>query len=118
MRKKKERKVHSMKKTLRLTRLNRILALLMIIVLMFPMFSLKSEAADNATQAGAVGIDVSKYQGNIDWNGVRASGITFAFIKAYSFCSGIDPYFDRNIKGANAVGIRTGVYVYSYLITP
>lgn len=107
-----------MKKVSRLTRFTRMLALLLTIALMFPMFSLSSEAAVNGSQAGAVGIDVSKYQGNIDWNAVRASGVSFAFIKAYSSYSGVDPYFDRNIRGANAVGIRTGVYVYSYATTP
>lgn len=66
------------------------------------------------------GIDVSKYQGNIDWNKVAAAGIKFAFIRVGwagyegGIDEGFDPYFDQNMKGAIAAGIPVGVYVYSY----
>ena len=102
--------------TTRKTGLTRCFAIFLAVILLFPVFSIRADAV-NGSQAGARGIDVSKYQGNVDWNAVRASGVTFAFIKAYSAKSGIDPYFARNLAGANAVGIRTGVYVYSYATT-
>ncbi len=73
-----------------------------------------SLAAVGAGSAIAKGVDVSKYQGLIDWNRVAASGISFAFIKLGSTSGGIDPCFDYNIRAAQAAGIRTGVYVYSY----
>ncbi|MGN0347745.1 MAG: GH25 family lysozyme [Lachnospiraceae bacterium] len=92
----------------------RVLAVFLILALVCPLIPMHSQAAVNGGQAGAVGIDVSKYQGNVDWAAVKASGVSFAFIKAYSSYSGIDPYFAQNVNGANAVGIRTGVYVYSY----
>ena len=62
------------------------------------------------------GIDVSKYQGDIDWRKVKDSGIKFAIIRAgygketYQK----DPYFDINYKNAKAVGMPIGVYWYSY----
>ncbi len=62
----------------------------------------------------ARGIDVSKHNLAIDWGQVPSSGVTFAFIKAGSTNSGVDPYFDVNMRGANAAGLRTGVYLYSY----
>lgn len=62
----------------------------------------------------ARGIDVSKHNLGIDWSQVPSSGVSFAFVKAGSTNSGIDPYFDVNMKGANAAGLRTGVYLYSY----
>ena len=62
----------------------------------------------------ARGIDVSKHNLAIDWNQVPSSGVSFAFIKAGSTNSGVDPYFDANMNGANAAGLRTGVYLYSY----
>lgn len=62
----------------------------------------------------ARGIDVSKHNLAIDWSQVPSSGVTFAFIKAGSTNSGVDPYFDVNMRGANAAGIKTGVYLYSY----
>lgn len=62
------------------------------------------------------GIDVSKWQGDIDWNKVKKSGIEFAIIRAGygKEISQKDPYFDRNYAGAKAAGINVGVYWYSY----
>lgn len=77
-----------------------------------------AQAAVNASNAMAVGVDVSKYQGLIDWSSVAASGVSFAFIKVGSTYSGLDPYFDYNMKAAQACGIKTGVYLYSYATTP
>ena len=67
-----------------------------------------------ANATGAQGIDVSKYQHEINWGAVAQSGISYAFIKVGSTNSGIDPYFAANVQGAQAAGIRTGVYIYSY----
>ena len=62
----------------------------------------------------ARGIDVSKHNLAIDWSQVPSSGVSFVFVKAGSTNSGIDPYFDANMQGANAAGLKTGVYLYSY----
>lgn len=62
----------------------------------------------------ARGIDVSKHNLGIDWSQVPSSGVSFVFVKAGSTNSGMDPYFDVNMRGANAAGLRTGVYLYSY----
>ena len=70
-----------------------------------------------ANAAGAQGIDVSKYQGAINWAAVAQSGVSYTFIKVGSTKSGVDPYFAANVAGAQAVGIRTGVYIYSYATT-
>ena len=64
-----------------------------------------------ADAAGAQGIDVSKYQGGINWGAVAQSGISYAFIKVGSTKSGVDPYFAANVQGAQAAGVRTGVYI-------
>lgn len=68
------------------------------------------------------GIDVAYYQGDIDWNKVAADGIEFAFIRAAVRYSGTgklakDTKFEKNIQGAQAAGIRVGVYVFSQAIT-
>lgn len=65
-------------------------------------------------EAAALGIDVSKYQGAINWGAVPSSGVSYAFIKVGSTKSGLDPCFAANVAGAQAAGIRTGVYIYSY----
>ncbi len=67
------------------------------------------------------GIDVSKHQGEIDWNMVAADGVEFAFIRVGYRGYGTgkmveDEYFEDNIKGAAAAGIKVGVYYYSQAI--
>ena len=70
-------------------------------------------------QAAAVsGIDVSAYQGAINWNAVAASGVKFAMIRVGNTKYGLDKYFVQNVVGANAAGIRVGAYVYSYALNP
>lgn len=68
------------------------------------------------------GIDVSRHQGNIDWAKVAQDGVEFAFVRvAYrGYGTGKmeeDSYFDQNVQGAQAAGIKTGVYIYSQAIT-
>ena len=68
------------------------------------------------------GIDVSRYQGEIDWAGVATSEIRFAMIRAgYSGSRGgvtVDARFHRNAQGALEAGLPIGLYVYSYDETP
>lgn len=93
-----------------------IMAILMITTsMMFTKIDAKADVAPG--QAYAWGVDVSAYQKNIDWAQVKAAGCSFAIIRAYTSKSGLDPYFLQNVIGANAVGIKTGAYVYSYATT-
>jgi GH25 family lysozyme M1 (1,4-beta-N-acetylmuramidase) len=71
-------------------------------------------ADKGAESAIAWGIDVSAWQGNIDWNAVKAAGVQFAFIKCGGTIYGFDDKFAQNMAGAQAAGIKTGVYIYSY----
>lgn len=61
------------------------------------------------------GTEVSKFQnleGNIDWNAAKADGLDFVMIRlAYGTTE--DPYFYENLKGAQAAGIKVGVYLCS-----
>lgn len=62
------------------------------------------------------GIDVSRWQGTIDWPRVAASGITFAFIKATDGIDGstwVDPVYATNVAGARAAGIVVGSYHFA-----
>ena len=59
------------------------------------------------------GIDVSQYQGNMNWAAVKSQGITFAFVRVGHGDHNLDPYYKTNMNNANAVGIKTGVYFYS-----
>lgn len=60
------------------------------------------------------GIDISKWNGKVDFNAVKAAGYTFVIIKAggsdYGFYK--DPYFESNYKGAKAAGLKVGSYYF------
>jgi len=64
------------------------------------------------------GIDVSKYQGDIDWTAVRDSGIKFAWIKATEGGDYRDEKFSRNWEMAKAAGIPRGAYHFMYWCRP
>lgn len=69
------------------------------------------------------GIDVSKHQGEINWQQVAEDGVEFAFIRVAYRGYGeegklnVDECFEENIEGALAAGIKVGVYIYSQAIT-
>ena len=61
-------------------------------------------------------IDVSEWQGKVDWKKVKAAGVNYAVLRA-GFgreASQIDAEFERNYKNAKASGVELGVYWYSY----
>lgn len=62
------------------------------------------------------GIDVSTWQGTIDWERVRAAGIEFAIIRAGFGGNNLDTQFARNISECNRLGIPCGVYWFSYAL--
>lgn len=71
------------------------------------------------TKKSEVGIDVSKWQGKIDFSKVKEAGASFVMIRVGSQngVNGeyvIDPYFETNISSAIKSGLKVGVYFYSY----
>ncbi|WP_343346197.1 SH3 domain-containing protein [Terrisporobacter petrolearius] len=64
------------------------------------------------------GIDVSKWNGNINWRSVKNSGVDYVIIRAGYGTSTIDPKFKTYIEGAKSVGLKIGVYWFSYATTP
>ena len=64
------------------------------------------------------GIDVSKYQGPIDWPTARASGVNFAFIKATEGGDRLDSGFAGHWRGAREAGVMRGAYHFYYFCTP
>ena len=91
----------------------RLAALLVMTLVSFSLAFSVPEKAEAASQ----GIDVSAWQGEINWSAVAQSGVEFAFIRVGSLSKGLDKYFYQNIAGAQSVGIKTGVYIYSYAQT-
>ena len=72
---------------------------------------------DDTTANYKKGIDVSQWQGTIDWDKVKAAGIEFAMIRAGWGQNNIDTQFVRNISECNRVGIPCGIYWFSYAYT-
>lgn len=73
------------------------------------------EERENAVQ---LGIDVSKWNGEIDWEIVKAEGVDFAIIRCgYRGSSSgwliEDPYFYKNLEGAKRAGISVGIYFFT-----
>lgn len=64
-----------------------------------------------------LGIDVSKWNGGIDFNKVRSAGVKFVIIRAGFGVNGIDRLFKANYKAAKEAGLKIGVYWYSYAKT-
>ena len=82
----------------------------------------KAAASENETAEETLGIDVSKYQGTIDWGQVKASGVDFAMVRVgyRAKTTGIlyeDPGARYNLQEANANGIQTGAYFFSSAVT-
>lgn len=69
------------------------------------------------------GIDVSKWNKKIDWQAVADSGVDFAIIRCGYRGSSTgalveDPYFKKNIEGAEAAGIKVGIYFFTQAVNP
>lgn len=73
------------------------------------------------SKTGVLGIDVSKWQKEIDWDKVKNEGVDFAIIRCGyrgSVTGSLveDPYFEQNIRGARAAGIKVGVYFFTQAV--
>ena len=71
--------------------------------------------------SGVLGIDVSKHNGNINWEEVKNSGVSFVIIRCgyRGSATGVivdDPKFRENIQGATAAGLKVGIYFFSQAV--
>lgn len=69
-----------------------------------------------------LGVDVSEFQGQIDWNAVKEAGVDFAMIRlGYRGTTQgmlfLDEYFEQNLQGASDAGLDVGVYFFSQAVT-
>lgn len=69
-------------------------------------------------QSNKIGIDVSKWNGTIDWPKVKKAGIEYAIVRvSYGTSTTAEKLYKQNIEGAKAAGIPVGVYIYSIAST-
>jgi lysozyme len=64
------------------------------------------------------GVDVSKFQGSIDWQKAAGAGVAFAFLKATEGGDRLDETFKTNWRGARSAGIPRGAYHFYYFCRP
>ena len=64
------------------------------------------------------GLDVSKFQGEVDWAQVKAAGYRFAMLRAGYGYSTVDPEFHRNASECNRIGLPIGAYWFCYAVSP
>ncbi len=88
----------------------------------FSNMSLKFGYSSHSQKTSFAGIDVSKYQKDIDWEAVAADGIEFAMLRMGSrgYGSGrcvIDENFFENMDGCSANSIKVGLYFYSQAVS-
>ena len=78
---------------------------------------------ENNVKVSMTGIDVSKWQYDINWKKVAAAGVDYTIIRlgyrgtAPEGNCAMDPYFEQNIKGALDAGLQVGVYYFTQAIT-
>jgi lysozyme len=60
------------------------------------------------------GVDVSSVQGDVDFNWLVKQGIQFVIIKCYTGNDGKDPFYEKNLAGAAAAGLKFGIYHFIY----
>lgn len=72
-------------------------------------FGIKIETADEKVY----GIDISRWQGEVDFDQVKADGIDFVIIRA-GYTGGKDIMFETYYAAARAAGLKIGCYMYSY----
>ena len=80
---------------------------------------IKKQHTTDTTQR--FGIDVSKWQGDVDWDKVKAAGVEFVIIRAGYRGSKTgalveDPNFLKNIRGASKAGLKVGVYFFTQAV--
>ena len=91
-----------------------------------PVMKFADFKADRKTSKTMVGIDVSKYQGNIDFKKAKAAGVEFVILrcyvrnnyydktkKKYVWCNAPDTKFEQYYKDARAAGLKIGVYFFT-----
>lgn len=96
------------------------------LALLEPAAALYPKKGDKAPHAGVrdarrkviQGIDVSRWQGEIDWNKVKDAGTRFAFIKATEGGDHLDPSFKRNWAEAKKAGVPRGAYHFVWWCRP
>ena len=89
-----------------------VITMTILIIIALALGSLRVSAMEPAEGEIYDGIDVSAWQGDIDFAAVKAAGKEVAYIRASVGSNYIDPYFEQHYNGAKSNGLRVGFYHY------
>ena len=92
-----------------------LITIMIIILILFIIFLLMVNGYIIPTKIEAEkfevkGVDVSEYQGEVDWDKIKEQNIDFAFIKATEGSKGKDDYFDKNYEKLKNMDMLLGLY--------
>ena len=90
----------------------KIFVLLIILLFQFYILIAPSLAFEASSQTLYDGIDVSSWQGNIDFSKVKNSGISIVYMKVSEGFYSVDNFFEQNYREAKAYGLKVGFYHY------
>ena len=97
----------------------RILCLVLSLSIVISLVALNRGFASGAGDGKGIlayGVDVSSWQGKIDWQKVKNDGKTFAILRIGT-TKGKDTYFEENYINAKKAGLNVGCYFYTYAVT-
>lgn len=94
--------------------MKKVKLIICLIVFIFPMYILIGPVYAFGPSNSTIyqGIDVSGWQGNIDYSQVKNAGIEIVYMKASEGTGFVDPYFNQNYTNAKANGLKVGFYHY------
>ncbi len=97
----------------------KIISFLLILSLILSLFGITESFASGAGDGKGIlayGVDVSSWQGKVDWQNVKNDGKTFAILRIGT-TKGKDTYFEQNYENAKKAGMNVGCYFYTYATT-
>ena len=86
--------------------------LFLTLILILTASPIPVSALPPASEHQQEGIDVSQWQGSIDFKQVAAAGIRIVYIRSSMGSGYVDPYFEQNYQRAKAAGLKVGFYHY------
>ena len=97
----------------------KILSLVLALVTVFMLFGITEGSASGPGDGNGIlayGVDVSSWQGKVDWQKVKSDGKSFVILRIGTG-KGKDTYFEENYKNAKSAGLNVGCYFYTYATT-
>lgn len=97
----------------------KVLSFILSLIMVFSVFGITEGTASGAGDGNGIlayGVDVSSWQGKVDWEQVKNDGKSFVILRIGTG-KGKDTYFEENYRNAKNAGLDVGCYFYTYAAT-